>query len=338
MATEMSRRERVQAAVRGDQLDRVPWSLWRHFYERESTAEQLAEAMVAWQRRHGFDLLKVNPRAHYHVEDWGARYHYSGDPHQKPERLDYPVKSAEDWRRLQPNDPGQGALGEQLRALRQIRQQLGRDLVVVETVFLPLMVAEYLAESPEALRRDIEGDPGAVHQALGAIVETFSAFTARCLEAGVDGFFFATTWGVPSKLPPELYAEFGRPYDLQVIQAARQAGARTNVLHVCGDGARVFDFADYPAELVSYAATSPANPGLGETVGKLPGAVIGGLSAESVTDADPSRARADAERARTATGGRRWLLGGPCSLSTHARDETLRAAAQAVGIPAPAST
>ena len=47
MATEMSRRERVQAAVRGDQLDRVPWSLWRHFYERESTAEQLAEVTVA---------------------------------------------------------------------------------------------------------------------------------------------------------------------------------------------------------------------------------------------------------------------------------------------------
>jgi len=336
MAAAMSRRERVQAAVRGEQPDRVPWSLWRHFYERESTADQLADAMVGWQQRHDFDLLKVNPRAHYHVEDWGARYRYSGDPHQRPERLDYPVKRADDWRRLQPNDPARGALGEQLQALRQIRQRLGQDLVMVETVFLPLMIAEYLADSPDALRRDIESDPSAVHQALGVIVETFNAFTARCLEAGADGFFFATTWGVPSKLPPELYAEFGRPYDLQVIETARTAGARTNVLHVCGDGARVFDFADYPAELFSYAATSPANPGLGETAGKMPGAVIGGLSAESVTEADPSRAKAEAERARAATGGRHWLLGGPCSLSTHERDETLQAAARAVGIPAPA--
>ncbi len=332
MAERMSKRERIEAAIAGEQPDRVPWSLWRHFYASESTAEQLAEAMVEWERRYQFDLLKVNPRAHYHVEDWGARYHYSGDPHQRPERLDYVIKSTDDWQRLAPLSPTEGALGEQLAALRLIRQRLGQDVPMVETVFLPLMVAEYLAESPEALRRDIEAAPGAVHHALGVIVETFAAFTARALEAGVDGFFFATTWGTPAKLPAELYAEFGRPYDLQVIEAARAAGARLNVLHVCGDGARVFDFADYPVSLFSYAATSPANPSLSQTVGRLPGAVIGGLSAEAVTAADPAQTRAEAEQALAATGGRRWVLGGPCSLPTQARDENLRAAAQAVGI------
>src|SRR6266540_7018840 len=241
MGSGMSKRARLDAAMRGDQPDRVPWSLWRHFYESESSAQQLADAMVAWQQRYDFDLLKLNPRAQYHVEDWGVRYRYSGGPHDKPERLEYAVKRSDDWGQLQANSPTGGALGEQLDAIRLTRARLGRDLPLVETLFLPLMVAEYLAESPEALRRDVEQAPGAVHQALAVIVETFSRFVPRCLEAGADGFFFATTWATPAKLPAELYAEFGRPYDLQVIDAARQAGASLNVLHVCGDGARVND-------------------------------------------------------------------------------------------------
>ena len=332
MALGMSKRERLGAAIRGDQPDRVPWSLWRHFYERESSAQQLADAMVEWEQRYQFDLLKVNPRAHYHVEDWGARYHYSGDPHQRPERLEYVVKRSDDWERLAVKHPAEGALGEQLEALRLIRGRLGAGVPIVETVFLPLMVAEYLAESPEALRHDVDSSPTAVHRALAVIAETFAAFVPRCLEAGADGFFFATTWGTPAKLPAELYQEFGRPYDLQVIEAARRAGATVNVLHVCGDGARVNDFADYPVSLFSYAATTPTNPGLAETAGRLPGAVIGGLSPEAVTAEGPGQSRREAERGRAATGGRHWVLGGACSLPTQARDANLRAAAEAVGI------
>src|SRR5437762_552383 len=100
--TDLSRRERVNASVRGQDTDRPPWSLWRHFYDGESTSEQLADRMLAWTRRYAFDFLKVNPRAQYHVEPWGARYRYRGGEHDRPERLDYPVKQIEDWRRIEP--------------------------------------------------------------------------------------------------------------------------------------------------------------------------------------------------------------------------------------------
>jgi uroporphyrinogen decarboxylase len=202
----------------------------------------------------------------------------------------------------------------------------------VETVFLPIMVAEYLCDSPAALLDDIQRTPELVHQGLATITETFTQFLPRCLEAGVDGFFFATTWATPTRLSAQQYQDFGRPYDLRLLEAARAAGATINVLHVCGDGARVLEFTDYPAQLLSYAATSSANPGLAEITQRVRGAVIGGLSPEAVTSSDPRQAREEATRGLAATGGRRWVLGGACSLPTTSQENALRAAAESVGI------
>ena len=42
----MNKKERVDAALRGDQVDRIPASMWGHDFEREWSAQTLAEAMV----------------------------------------------------------------------------------------------------------------------------------------------------------------------------------------------------------------------------------------------------------------------------------------------------
>ena len=74
----MTSRERVYSALRGESIDRPPVSFWGHFYDRESSAEALAEATLSFQREYGWDWVKLNPRKHYHVEPWGVRYRYSG--------------------------------------------------------------------------------------------------------------------------------------------------------------------------------------------------------------------------------------------------------------------
>ena len=56
-------------------------SLWRHFYECERTAEDLAGAMLAFHKKYDWDWMKVNPRASYHVEGWGVKTDYgAGGP------------------------------------------------------------------------------------------------------------------------------------------------------------------------------------------------------------------------------------------------------------------
>src|SRR5215469_6907886 len=88
MPETMSPRERVQATIRGAAVDRPAWSLWRHFYETEATPEGLAQSMLGFQETYQLDFMKVNPRASYHVEDWGLKIEYSGTADAAPRVVD----------------------------------------------------------------------------------------------------------------------------------------------------------------------------------------------------------------------------------------------------------
>ena len=122
MPDQMTKKERVQATLLGKEVDRPPVSMWRHFYDRETSAEGLAEAMLFFQHRFDWDFMKVNPRASYHVEDWGVKSKYSGDPYRTHETVDWPIKQPSDWEGVQPLDVHRGVLGEQLEALKLIAQ------------------------------------------------------------------------------------------------------------------------------------------------------------------------------------------------------------------------
>lgn len=328
MVDRMSKRERLEALGRGDPTDRPAWSLWRHFYDQESSAEGLAEAMVAWQRTYDFDFLKVNPRAQYHVEPWGAHYRYPGGG-RRPERVSVPVVDSFDWMRIDRQDPSAGAFAEQLEAIRRIRRELGPDVPMIETIFTPLSVLGDLVETDDRLVRDLRTVPELVVGALEAVTETFIGFVPRCLEAGADGIFFATTqWASYDLVTEEEYARFGRPYDLRVLEAAQDASF--NVLHVCGEHSMVFQLADYPGHAVNWAVSSTTTPSLEEAAGRLGRILIGGVSFEALAEATPDSALAEARSAYRATAGRRWVLGADCTVRPNAREGNLRALKDAV--------
>ena len=134
----MNKKERVDAALRGDQVDRIPASMWGHDFEREWSAQTLAEAMVENFTRYDWDYMKVNPRASYHVEGWGVKVRPSGEKYKSPIFEGTPIKSASDWKRLRPLEPDRGVLGEQLRALQLINHAVGFNAYFVQTIFCPL--------------------------------------------------------------------------------------------------------------------------------------------------------------------------------------------------------
>src|SRR5207244_2482547 len=70
----MTKNERVAAALKGDHVDAVPVSAWWHDFEREWSASDLAEATLEAYRKYDWDFIKVNPRASYFGEAFGAKY------------------------------------------------------------------------------------------------------------------------------------------------------------------------------------------------------------------------------------------------------------------------
>ena len=125
MPSDMSHRERVLAALAGKPVDRPPVSMWRHFFDQESSAEALAGAMLAHQRRYDWDFMKVNPRASYHAEPWGVKVRYSGN--RAPDTLSAPVRSARDWAKVGRVRMSHPVFKEQLKAVLGEGDRVGKN-------------------------------------------------------------------------------------------------------------------------------------------------------------------------------------------------------------------
>ena len=327
----MNKRERVDAALRGQPVDRVPISFWGHDYLREWSAEGLASAMLDNYRRYDWDYMKVNPRASYHVEDWGAELKPSGDPNKGPLWIRPAVTTASDWRKLRPLEPDRGVLGEQLEALGFIRDGLAGEAYFIQTIFSPLSIAKYLVgNDPAPVKAAIVDDPDALRAALDVITETFITYSLASLEAGASGVFFATTgWAAQDILSEDEYRQWGCDYDLRVLDAVKDRG-QFNVLHNCGAGIYFDLLAGYPVHSISWAATLPGNPALAEGLTRTQKAVMGGISEKTtLPDGTPEEVANEVRQALAETKGVRLLLAPGCSIPPRTPPANLAAAAQA---------
>ena len=325
----LTKRERVQAALEGETVDRPPVSVWRHFYDKETTAQGLVESMVGFQRRYEWDFMKVNPRAQYHVEDWGATFRYPADPAEGPTALDVPVGSPEEWERIEPLRTTAPVLSEHLKALSDIKKELSGGVPFIMTVFNPISIAGRLVESEDAFVEHMRSHPGRIHSALEVVTETFIDYVSEILNAGADGIFFATTsWATTDRITGEEYAEFGRPYDLRVLDTARDA--RFNLLHVCRSNNMLRDLADYPVHAFNWDTQDTTNPSLEQARDFTDKPLIGGISRETLLNGQTASVADEVNEAMGQTGGRGLMIASTCSISPRCPGANLEALRKSV--------
>lgn len=318
------------AALRDEALDRPPVSFWGHFYHRESSAAELVAATLEFQREYEWDWVKLNPRKQYHVEDWGVAYRYSGRPTDKPVLEAWPVHQPDDWAAVTERPADRGALGEQLQAVRELRQALPVEVPLVQTVFTPLAVLSEMVPEPGELKLHMRTHPNAVRGALEAVTVTYEHYVREVMRAGADGLYLATVdWGSRNLMSPDEYRAWARPGDLRLLAAA--GAAPFHVLHVCKRRNLLLELADYPVSAFSWAATDPTNPSLAEALPRLPGAVMGGISyGETLLHPDPEHAVVEFRRALEQTQGRRWLVAPGCAIPPATPAGNLKAVRSAV--------
>ncbi len=323
----MNKKERVDAALRGDPVDRVPASMWGHDFEREWDPQTLAEAMVENFTRYDWDYMKVNPRASYHVEDWGVKARPSGVPFKAPVIEATPIKSASDWKRIRPLEADEGALGEQLRSLRLINHSVGYEAYFVQTIFCPLGVAMYLAgNKAEPVLHTIHEDRNAMHTALRVITETFTTYALACMEEGASGIFYATNgWASEGRLTQDQYREFGEQYDQEILDAIKHRSKLT-ILHNCGSHIYFDLLSGYPVHVLNWAATLEGNPDLAEGKKRSGKAVMGGISEKTaLKEGSPGQVQDEVAKALELTGGRHFLLAPGCSIPPQTPAKNLEA-------------
>src|SRR3977135_3360570 len=94
----LNHKQRLRAALAGEPLDRLPYSLLSHAFGREWSAAGLADATIETSRKYDWDLVKLNPRATYYAEAWGNRYEANG--HSQPRLLSHALHNVEELAEL----------------------------------------------------------------------------------------------------------------------------------------------------------------------------------------------------------------------------------------------
>jgi len=323
----MSKRQRLEATIRGDRADRVPVALWRHFPGDDGNPAELAKSIVAFQQQYDFDLVKVTPASSYCVCGWGVVDRWAGNQEGTRDYTRYPVNTAADWRSLESLSPDEGELGAQLACLEQIQAAVGGSVPFVETIFSPLSQAKNLAGRAKLLSH-LREDPEALLAGLETITATTALFIEAARQRGIAGIFLATQLASYELLSEEEYRRFGVPFDRVLLDAA--SGLWLNILHL--HGVRVmFDLlAAYPVQIVNWHDRETP-PTLGEGQARVRGAVLGGLGQwETMVCGTPDTIRREAQDAIHQTGGQRFVLGTGCVTPITAPWANLRAARQAV--------
>jgi uroporphyrinogen decarboxylase len=323
----MTKRERVLAALSRRPVDRPPISFWRHVPEIDHDPRLLADAMLAFHRRWDLDLVKVMSSGVYCVEDWGCKVAYTGLPQGAKRCVSHAVQSTGDWQRIKPLDPGSGALGRELEALRLIVKGRHDDAPILHTVFSPLTIARKLAEGQ--LDQDLRANAAAVVPALDVITKTVARYCVAALEAGADGFFFATQAGTPDVFTEAESTTYDVPYARRVLERVQGRSAVT-MLHVHGKDIFFDRFAALPVHAVNWHdRVTP--PTLADAKRRFSGALVGGLAEWTTLRKGPASAVTEEVRdAIRQTDGLGLIVGPGCVLPLDAPDEYLAAAVDAV--------
>jgi uroporphyrinogen decarboxylase len=324
----MDKRERLQATLRGEAVDRLAVALWRHFPVDDQRPEDLAAATLEWQAQYDFDFVKVTPSSSYCLKDWGAEDAWRGNPEGTRDYGRRVVQSPAGWGALRPLHPRQGHLGGMLRVLELVGQGLGGATPFIQTIFSPLGQARNLV-GPDLLPAHARLYPGELKAALEVITESTLRFIEAARTTGLDGLFYAVQYASTRVFSVAEYCEFGEPYDRQILEAASDLWL--NVVHLHGEHVMFDVLAAYPAAVVNWHDTHTP-PDLAGGLRQIHGAACGGLSQwDAMVLGTPAQVRAEADRALALTQGRRFILGTGCVTPIVAPRANLRAARDFAG-------
>ncbi|MGE4239176.1 uroporphyrinogen decarboxylase family protein [Ramlibacter sp.] len=324
-----TKRARMDAAIRGDAVDKVPFGIWLHNFAEEYSDEVLAKETVRLYERFDFDFIKPQTRAHCFGEMWGQEMAPPKGRDDWPVTSKFAVNADGDLGNIRKVPANSGALAEQVRAYRRIRDVVGPDVHIIATVFSPMMNMTLMHKDgkPGALALQ-DSAPDALEAAFDGMTSTLEEYVALCRDAGVDGLFYATTTGNAGECTKEQFERFQRPFDDRILAAAK--GCPMNVLHVCGPAIQAPWFKDHAANVYSWA-TTPGNPSLQDMHSLTGRAVMSGAPAKpKIAAMQPEELRAHVQRSLEEMKGRHHVLGPDCSINSNTSPELMDVIADTV--------
>jgi uroporphyrinogen decarboxylase len=243
----LTHKERVDRALRGQDLDRPPFTFYHHY--KRPTPQLEAQDHLDFHRTYNTDIVKV-------MNDF-----------------DYPKSTTGNWYELKPLE---SPYPEQVATLRIIRDGLNGDAYFIDTVYGPYMTAMILFQSEpqfarlgqseevrdkviKALHKFQKEHPDKWHTALEAITESTLNHIRQAKDIGASGAL-VSIFNAESKFGSVTdYERYSRFYDKRVFDAL--ADTKLSVLHLHYLERPYLDqFKDFNAPALQYSVKTSGIP------------------------------------------------------------------------------
>ena len=286
---EMTKVERIKAALKKEAVDKLPYAFWTHLPGDDMFPEIVAEKTYEFYKKYDLDFIKMMNNGMYAAEDFGCKSDSSAVKSGGATVLTCsPIQTADDWTRLEMPDIHKGAYGRELKHLRLLLEKTKGEVPVILTVYTPLAAANKIADSMlkygsdnKTLCHILEGNGDKLKVGLEIITETTCNFIREAINMGADGVFIASQTSSYDYFTDKIYQEYGTPYDMKILEAAK--GGWFNVLHAHGDKLMFDTLKDYPVDAFNWHAfeTLPTLKQARDLTGKC---LIGGIQRYSITN------------------------------------------------------
>ncbi len=301
----MSKRERFLAAVQGKPVDRPPVTAWVHFQSDHLDGARVADLHEQFARAYDWDVLKVMNDYRYPVP---AGVETLAD-----------AASLARYKRLPMTE---SCFTRQLDCLTLLRERVGAELPILETLFEPYQQIVRnigFSEADNLFRHEAEA-----LKALQVVTDTTCDYVAEVRKLGVDGIFLSINGAIPAGQPrgmtDEQHDRYVKPFTRQVMEAAE---GMVRVLHVHGNHLVMDRARDYPCEVIHVSDRLSANPSLRELRQWTDKCLMGGLDETKIQERTLPDLRAEIDDALAQAGRDRFILGPGCTIPSFTSERNL---------------
>jgi len=328
MGDQMTKWERLRAAIKGEETDRTCVALWKHYPVDDMTAEGLAQVSLDFQKRFDWDIVKFTPTGTYGVMDWGTETVWQPNNMGVRNAVKFAVTKPEEWKELPKLDASKGFYGQQNKALEITARSLDNSVPILQTIFSPLTTARKMAG--DRVFTDMRINPDSFKAGLETITEVTIQFAEEAVKAGAHGMFFATQNGSYRVASEDEYNEIGAAYDLRILNAIKDK-VEFMLVHIHGEDTMFKLLTDYPVNMANWHDRITA-PTLKEGRSIFSGLVCGGVNEwNTLVSGTPAEIEAEVKEAINQTaGGNRLMVAPGCVVPQHASNDNMMVVRKAV--------
>ncbi len=310
----MNSKERVIAAIEGQEVDQLPTGFWYHFDPKSfDSVEETVQNHLRFHEETQVDILKVmNENLFPFTQE---------------------IKHAKDWLKIKPIGKHPQFITKQTEITKRVVDGLGGKAFSLLTLHGTWAStwharggADGYTEGAGFLASLLREDPKAMSHIFEVVSDALCNLIDSVSTTGLDGIYYSALGGERYLISDAEYTQWLRPWDEKVMECANRA-FKYNFLHMCKDDLNLYRFSGIEAAVVNWGSNIPSNPNLKDGRKYFPeSAILGGFDNNKgvLYDGDVEALKAHIYKIKKDLGGHKLLLGADCTISGRIDNRQLR--------------